>query len=167
MRDDFCTKDDVEENDVQLLRPGNECVFVVSSRSSTLTDLSRCYKGEVFAGCEETSTDRVSNSLPIYDLKEASVILLPEGTPAVDLKFAGNSVLSHNQREDTIKGCNDPSKNKHLLDNPYDIRENFNFIRLYRFPTEDNEGLAKRLVDAFNHAAELCADRKPKSNEPF
>ena len=166
-RDAFCTKDDVDDGDIHLLQSENECVFVISGRSSTLTDLSRCYQGNSFAGCDETITDRVSHSLPMYDLKEASVILLPEGTPAVDLQFSGNSVSNHNQREDTIKGCNDPSKNKQSLDAPYVFHNNFEVIRLYKFPSEDNEALAKRLADAFNHAAEICAGRKPKSNEPF
>jgi hypothetical protein len=73
----------------------------------------------------------------------------------------------HTVRSAVTKGCIDSSRNGNSPDSPNDFRNDFTLLEIYRIPTEDNEGLAKRLADAFKHAAELCAGKQPKSNEPF
>jgi hypothetical protein len=104
----------------------------------------------------------------MYYLKEAAEMsVYRAGIPSVDLKFEEKKVLMHSVRSEVTKGCTDSSKNETSPESANDLRNDFTVIEIYRIPTEDNERLAERLADAFKHAAELCAGRKPKSNEPF
>jgi hypothetical protein len=151
-----------EDSDVRFFQADDECVFLLERKSRTSMPWEpRCVSME----------DNYSESLPMYYLKNAEEMLVfQSGVPAVDLKFEGKKVLMHTVRSAVTKGCIDSSRNGVAPASPSDIndfRNDFSVIEIYRIPTEDNEGLAKRLADAFKHAADLCADRKPKSNEPF
>jgi S1-C subfamily serine protease len=147
-----------EVSDVRLLQTEDECVFLLERKS----------RDSIGQGCESTIEDDYSQSLPMYYLKEAAEMsVYRAGIPSVDLKFEEKKVLMHSVRSEVTKGCTDSSKNETSPESANDLRNDFTVIEIYRIPTEDNERLAERLADAFKHAAELCAGRKPKSNEPF
>jgi hypothetical protein len=152
-----------EVSGVQLFQGEDECVFVLKQKSRDFLHIGN--------GCESTIEDNYSESLPIYYLKDAAGLLVGQaGVPALDLKFEGKRVLMHTVRSVVTKGCTDSSRNGAAPASPSDINDfkhDFALLEIYRIPTEDNEGLAKRLADAFKHAAELCAGKQPKSNEPF
>jgi len=152
-----------EVSDVRFLQADDECVFLLEQESKTLMPNGR--------GCESTIEDDYSESLPMYYLKDAAEMLVYQtGVPAVDLKFDGKKVLMHSVRSVVTKGCIDSSQNGVAPASPSDINDfknDFSVLEIYRIPTEDNENLAERLAEAFKHAAQLCAGKQPKSNEPF
>jgi len=152
-----------EVSGVQLFQGEDECVFVLKQKSQDSLHIG--------GGCESIIEDNYSESLPMYYLKDAAEMLVYEsGVPAVDLKFEGKKVLMHSVRTAVTKGCTDSSRNGAAPASPSDINDfknDFSVLEIYLVPTEDNGNLAERLADAFKHAAALCADRKPKSDEPF
>jgi hypothetical protein len=152
-----------EVSGVQLFQGEDECVFVLKQKSRDFLHIGD--------GCESIIEDNYSVSLPMYYLKNAKEMLVfQSGVPAVDLEFEGKKVLLHAVRSAVTKGCIDSSRNGVAPTSPSDIndfRNDFSIIEIYRIPTEDNENLAKRLADAFKHAAVHCAGKQPKSNEPF
>jgi hypothetical protein len=151
-----------EMSSTQLLPSDDECVL---KRKFRRTIRTRWANSE--SGCQEMSVDDYLEVLPIAYLKEAKLFVSQDGVPSVDLKFDGNKHLVHSEGSSTRYGCKDSSMNVNSTSKPFDFRSDFDLIDFFRDRTEDNEALAKRVADAFNHAAQLCAAKRPKSNEPF
>jgi S1-C subfamily serine protease len=154
---------------IQLLQSDNECVFLLKSKRTISTRYANPGNDSewVDTGCEEISEDTYSEVLPISYLKEAKLWVSPDGVPNVDLKFDGKKHLVHSEVSWSRRGCKDTSLNRSGTSKPVDFSDDFDLIEFFQNPTEDNEGLAKRVADAFKHTAELCAGSQPKSNEPF
>ena len=152
-----------EVSDVRLRQSSNdECVFLLERKWKTFDSV-----GLGGPGCQSINEYDESETLPMYDLKEATGAYFYEAAiPAVDLKFEGNKLLMHVASSEFTKGCIDSSSNLFSTDNGV-VKNDFALLEIYQIPTEDNEGLAERLADAFKHTAELCVGKKPKSNEPF
>ena len=144
---------------MQLLQSGDECVFLLKYQRTISTRYANPGNDPqwVDTGCEEISVDAYSDVLPISYLMEAKVWISPDGVPSVDLKFDGKKHLVHSEGSWEKRGCKDSSLNRNVPSKPSDFSDDFHLIEFFRNPTEDNEGLAKRVADAFNHAAQLCA----------
>lgn len=153
---------------VQLQQSSDKCVFLLTFKRQLLThNVYNSITKDAFSGCEISSEDDYLETLPVYFLKQAKLITLDRGVPAVGLKFDGKKHNMHWQGSWSRTKCRDAATNRAGRTEPSDMPDDSVAIWLYRNPAEDNEDLAKRVADALNHAAALCANQKPVSKEPF
>jgi hypothetical protein len=154
--------------ELELHQSDDKCVFLFRFKRKIVTQSVRnSLMGDKFSECVTTSEDQYSEILPIYYLKEAKFYTYSEGVPVVELKFDGKKHTMHWQGESHRTGCRDTSLSVSSSSQPEDMRDDFLIIQFLRYPAEDNGDLAKRVADAFNHAARLCASQRPNSKEPF
>jgi len=153
---------------LQLQQSSDQCVFMFTFKREILThSVYNSIMKDTQSGCELTSEDDYVETLPVYYLKQAKLITLDRGVPAVDLKFDGKKHKMHWEGSWSRTGCRDASLNRKGTTEAREMLDDFLLIQIYRYPAEDNEDLARRVADAFNHAAALCANQKPVSQEPF
>ena len=153
---------------LQLQQSTDKCVFVLTLKRRLLTrSVYNSIMKDTLSGCESTSEDVYVETLPVYNLKQATPITLDRGVPAVDLKFEGRKHKMHWEGNWSRSGCHDASLNRKGTTEPREMMDDFLLIQVYRYPAEDNEDVAKRVADALSHAAALCANQKPVSQEPF
>jgi len=151
-----------------LQQSSEKCVFLLTFKRDLLThSVYNSIMKDTQSGCELTSEEDYVETLPVYYLKQAKLITLDRGVPAVDLKFDGKKHKMHWEGNGSRTGCRDASLNRKGTTEAREMLDDFLLIQFYRYPTEDNEDLARRVADAFNHAAALCANQKPVSQEPF
>jgi len=153
---------------LQLQQSSDKCVFVLTFKRRLLTrSVYNSIMKDALSGCQTTSEDEYVETLPVYYMKQARPVTLERGIPAVDLKFDGKKHKMHWEGRWSRTGCRDASSNSTGTTNAQDMLDDILDIEFYRYPTEDNEDLARRVAAAFNHAAALCASQKPVSKEPF
>ena len=153
---------------LELRQSSDKCVFILTSKRQVLTrSVANSLVGDAFSGCANTTEDDYTDTLPVYYLREASFVTLDRGVPAVKLKFDGKKHEMHWQGSWSRTGCRDASLPTKGTTEAKDVLDDFLFIKFSRYPAEDNEDLARRMANAFNHAAALCANQKPVSQEPF
>jgi hypothetical protein len=156
--------------DLKLVQSSDECVWTLTSKTAVVAQgrSSSSFMGDSLVGCATAFEDDYSETLPIYYLKEAQLYTDRYGVPAVDLKFDGKKRATHKEGKWARTACRDASWNQSSTQrDPQDMVDDFLLIQFYRYRAEDNEDLAKRVASAFNHAAALCANRRPVSKEPF
>lgn len=154
---------------LELHQSTDQCVFQFTfKRKIVAHNVDNSLTGDALSGCVKTIEETYSDTLPIYYLKKAELDTKTYGIPTVYLEFDGKKHGMHWVGKSDRTECRDASLNYTSAPRDrQDMIDDFVFIQFHRYPSEDNEDLAKRVADALNHAAAVCASHRPVSKEPF